>query len=154
MIAQKIKDFLDENGVKYLTISHSPAYTANEVAHAAHVSGREVAKTVMVNADGKMVMAVLPASKRLSFPAAARVVGGTNVRLAHEHEFANLFPGCEVGAMPPFGNLWGVDVYVDPSLKEDEEIVFNAGTHTELIRMRYADFERLVHPRIGEMAAA
>ncbi len=154
MIAKKIKEFLDENGVKYLTISHSPAFTANEVAHAAHVSGREIAKSVIVDADGKMVMAVLPASKRLSFPAAARVVGGTNVRLAHEYEFANRFPGCEVGAMPPFGNLWDMDVYVDPSLKEDEEIVFNAGTHTELIRMRYADFERLVHPHIGVMAAA
>ena len=154
MITQKMKQFLDENGVKYLTITHSPAYTANDVAHVAHISGREIAKTVIVDSDGTMVMAVLPASKRLSFAEAARVVGGKRVRLAAEHEFARLFPGCEVGAMPPFGNLYGVDVYVDPSLQADEEIVFNAGTHTELIRMRYDDFERLVHPKVATIAAA
>jgi len=154
MIAEKVKSFLDENKVKYLTISHSPAYTANDIAHAAHVSGREMAKTVMVDADGRLVMAVLPASKRLSFVEAARVVGGTNVRLAHEYEFGTQFPGCETGAMPPFGNLYGIDVYVDPSLSTHDEIVFNAGTHTELIRMRYDDFERLVHPKVAAMAAA
>ena len=154
MIAEKIKTFLDENGVKYLTIAHSPAYTANEVAHAAHVSGKEMAKTVIVDADGRMVMAVLPASKRLSFAEAARVVGGERVRLAQEYEFAKLFPGCEIGAMPPFGNLYGLDVYVDPTLAKDEEIVFNAGTHTELIRMRCSDFERLVQPKIAALTAA
>jgi Ala-tRNA(Pro) deacylase len=153
MIAEKIKKFLDDNKVKYVTITHSAAYTANDIAHAAHVSGREMAKTVMVDADGRLVMAVLPASKRLSFVEAARVVGGKNVRLAHEYEFGAQFPGCETGAMPPFGNLYGVDVYVDPSLCADEEIVFNAGTHTELIRMRYDDFERLVHPKIASLAA-
>lgn len=154
MIAEKVKKFLDDNGVKYLAISHSPAYTANDIAHTVHVSGREIAKTVVVDADGKLVMAVLPASKRLSMPEAARVVGTDHVRLAHEYEFGSHFPGCEVGAMPPFGNLYGVDVYVDPSLKEDKEIVFNAGTHTDLIRMRYEDFERLVHPKVAHIAAA
>jgi Ala-tRNA(Pro) deacylase len=153
MIAQKIKNFLDENQVQYLTITHSPAYTANQIAEAAHISGKEMAKTVIVDSDGKMVMAVLPASKRLSLAEAARVTGGTHVRLAAEYEFAKLFPGCEVGAMPPFGNLYGVDVYVDPTLTADEEIVFNAGTHTELIRMRYADFDRLVRPKVAAMAA-
>jgi Ala-tRNA(Pro) deacylase len=154
MVAEKIRRFLDDNKVKYVTIRHSPAYTAHDVAHAAHVSGRELAKTVIVDSDGKLVMAVLPASKRLSFAEAAEVVGGKNVRLAHEYEFATRFPGCEVGAMPPFGNLYGVDVYVDPSLAADEEIAFNAGTHTELIRMRYADFERLVHPKIASLVTA
>lgn len=154
MIAEKIRKYLDDNHVKYLTIAHSPAYTANDIAHAAHVSGREMAKTVMVDTDGRLVMVVLPASKRLSFVEAARVVGGKNVRLAHEYEFASLFPGCETGAMPPFGNLYGVEVYVDPSLQADEEIVFNAGTHTELIRMRYDDYARLVHPKVAALAAA
>ena len=154
MVAEKIRKFLDDNKVKYVTITHSPAYTAHDIAHAAHVSGRELAKTVIVDSDGKLVMAVLPASKRLSFAEAAAVVGGKNVRLAHEYEFATRFPGCEVGAMPPFGNLYDVDVYVDPSLAADEEIAFNAGTHMELIRMRYADFERLVHPKIASLVTA
>jgi Ala-tRNA(Pro) deacylase len=153
MIAAKIKKFLDDNHVKYLTITHSPAFTANDIAHAAHISGREMAKAVMVNADGRLVMIVLPASKRLSFVEAANIIGGKNVRLAHEYEFAAQFPGCEVGAMPPFGNLYGVDVFADPSLGDYEEIVFNAGTHTELIRMRYDDFERLVHPKVAALAA-
>lgn len=153
MISENIRTFLDQNGVKYDTITHTRAYTANEVAQAAHVSGKEVAKTVIVDADGRMIMTVLPASKRLSFVRAARAVGD-GLRLAHEYEFARLFPGCEVGAMPPFGNLYGMDVYVDPSLREDEEIVFNAGTHEDLIRMRYEDFERLVHPHIVPVAAA
>ena len=152
MVAQKIKSFLDENGVEYETIAHKPAYTANDIAHVAHVSGREVAKTVIMDADGRKVMAVLPASKRLSFSEASRALG-KNVRLAAEYEFANLFPGCEVGAMPPFGNLYGIDVWVDPSLSEDREIVFNAGSHTELIKMRYEDFERLVHPHVDEIAS-
>lgn len=153
MITQKMKRFLEDNGVDYLTIAHSPSYTANETAHVAHISGREIAKSVMIDADGRLLMAVLPASKRLSFTQVARVAGGKRVRLAAEHEFARFFPGCEVGAMPPFGNLYGVDVYVDPSLKTDDEIVFNAGTHTELIRMRYDDFERLVHPTIARIAS-
>ena len=153
MIAEKIKKYLDDNKVKYLTITHSRAYTANDIAHAAHVSGREVAKTVMVDADGRLTMIVLPASKRLSFVEAANAIGAKNVRLAHEYEFATQFPGCEVGAMPPFGNLYGVDVFADPSLGDHEEIVFNAGTHTELIRMRYDDFDRLVEPKVVAIAA-
>lgn len=152
MIAENVRKFLDENGVKYLTIAHSPAYTANDIAHVAHVSGKELAKTVIVDSDGKLVMVVLPASKRLSIAKAKTAVGGENVRLAAEFEFGRRFPGCEVGAMPPFGNLYGIDVFIDPSLKADEEIVFNAGTHTELIRMRFDDFERLVHPNVAPIA--
>ena len=151
MISEPIRTFLDQNGVQYETITHARAYTANEVAQAAHVPAKEVAKTVILDADGRMIMTVLPASKRLSFVRAARAVGD-GVRLAHEYEFANLFPGCEVGARPPFGNLYGMDVLVDPSLRDDEEIVFNAGTHEDLIRMRYDDFTRLVHPSVTAVA--
>jgi len=152
MIAAKVRSFLDEHKVKYVTVKHSPAYTAQELAHSAHLSGNEVAKSVMVKTDDRMAMVVLPASKRVSLDEVRRVVGGRNVRLAHESEFKDAFPGCELGAMPPFGNLYGVDVYVDPALAEDKEIAFNAGTHTELIRMSYADFERVVRPRVAALA--
>ncbi|MGZ5477002.1 MAG: aminoacyl-tRNA deacylase [Thermoanaerobaculia bacterium] len=152
MIAAKVRSFLDEHKVKYVTVKHSPAYTAQELAHSAHLSGNEVAKSVMVKTDDRMAMVVLPASKRVSLDEVRRVVGGRNVRLAHESEFTDAFPGCELGAMPPFGNLYGVDVYVDPALAEDKEIAFNAGTHTELIQMSYADFERLVRPRVAALA--
>jgi Ala-tRNA(Pro) deacylase len=148
MIAKKIRSFLDEKGVKYVAISHSPAYTAQEIAAMVHVPGKEMAKTVIVSMDDRLAMVVLPASTRVSFDELRKVVGTKNVRLAHEDEFAKYFADCEVGAMPPFGNLYGFDVYVDPALTEDDEIFFNAGSHTELIRMAYADFERLVEPRV------
>ena len=151
MIARKIREFLDEKGVKYLALSHSPAYTAQEIAALVHVPGKEMAKTVIISMADRLAMVVLPASKRVSFDELRRVVGSADIRLAHEDEFAKHFPDCEVGAMPPFGNLYGFDVYVDPALTEDAEIVFNAGSHTELIRMAYADFERLVEPRVVAM---
>lgn len=151
MIARKIKQFLDENHIKYLAITHSGAYTAQEIAASVHVPGKEVAKSVIVSIDDDMAMVVLPASKRVSFDGLSSIVG-KEVELAHESDFARVFPDCEVGAMPPLGNLYGLDVYVDPSLTEDEEIVFNAGTHREVIRMAYSDFERLAQPRIMEVA--
>jgi len=151
MIAKKIRTYLDEKSVKYVAISHSPAYTAQEIAALVHVPGKEMAKTVIVSMEDRLAMVVLPASKRVSFDELRRVVGSTNVRLAREDEFARFFPDCEVGAMPPFGNLYGFDVYVDPTLAEDKEIFFNAGSHTEVIRMAYADFERLVEPRVVAM---
>jgi Ala-tRNA(Pro) deacylase len=152
MTAEKVRALLDRNQVRYVSIRHSPAYTAHEIAQSAHVSGKEMAKTVIVKIESWMAMVVLPASRRLSLETLQSVVGTRNVRLAKEHEFANLFPDCEPGAMPPFGNLYGLDVYVDPALALDDEIVFNAGTHTELIRMRYVDFENLVQPKIVAVA--
>ena len=148
MISQKLKEFLDGNQVKYVTINHSAAYTAQEVAASAHVSGKEMAKTVMVKIDGKMAMAVLPASFHVNMDRLKKAVGADAVELAGEQEFKDMFPGCETGAMPPFGNLYDMRVFVSAELAEDEQIVFNAGSHTELIRMDYADFERLVQPRI------
>jgi Ala-tRNA(Pro) deacylase len=146
MPLQKLREFLDRHGAKYVTVSHSLAYTAQEIAASAHVSGREMAKTLMVKLDGRLVMVVLPASEKLDFDLLRDATGSRAVELATENEFVGLFVGCELGAMPPFGNLYGVDVYVSSGLAKDEEISFNAGSHTELVRMSYADFERLVKP--------
>ena len=143
----KIKKLLDEHNIKYTIIKHSSAYTAQEIAASAHISGKELAKTVMIKFDGKMAMAVLPASYKISFDDLKEVLGVEKVRLAYEQEFMDKFPDCEVGAMPPFGNIYGLEVYVAESLADDEEIAFNACSHTELIRMKYKDFEELVKPR-------
>ena len=143
----KIRNFLDKHNIKYTIIKHSSTYTAQEIAASAHISGKELAKTVMIKFDGKMAMAVLPASYKISFDDLKEVLGVEKVRLAYEQEFMDKFPDCEVGAMPPFGNLYGLEVYVAESLADDEEIAFNACSHTELIRMRYKNFEELVKPK-------
>jgi Ala-tRNA(Pro) deacylase len=152
MPANKLKEFLDSQKVKYVTIGHSPAYTAQEVAASAHVRGKELAKTVMVTLDGAMAMVVLPASRKVGFDLLREISGAENVQLASERAFSDVFPGCEVGAMPPFGNLYGMDVYASKLLEQDEEIVFNAGSHTELIRLAYQDFVRLVNPKVAKLA--
>lgn len=153
MPVSRLKEFLDLNHVPYITISHSPAYTAQGIAASAHVKGKELAKTVMVKVDGKLAMAVLPAPYKVDFGLLRKHLKSNKVELATEQEFEKVFPGCEVGAMPPFGNLYGINVYVTESLTEDESIAFNAGSHTELIRMSYSDFNRLVHPTILTFAA-
>ncbi len=148
MIGKKVRAFLDLNEIKYVTVQHSAAYTAQEIAASAHIPGRELAKTVVVKIDDRLAMAVVPASSRVSPAALERVTGSSNVRVAQEHEFANRFPDCELGAMPPFGNMYDMEVFVDPDLPKHEMIAFNAGTHTDLIVMRYADFERVVKPKV------
>lgn len=152
MPVRKLKVFLDERKVKYMSITHSPAYTAQEIAAIAHVPGKELAKTVMVKIDGDMALAVLPASCRVDFELLREATGAGRIELATEEEFRDRFPGCEVGAMPPFGNLYGMPTYVADILSEDEEIVFNAGSHTELIRLSYEDFHRLAEPRTLEFS--
>jgi Ala-tRNA(Pro) deacylase len=148
MPVKKLKEFLDANKIKYVSISHSPAYTAQQIAASAHVPGKDLAKTVMVKLDGKLAMVVLPASHRVDFELLGRVSGAAKVELATEAEFRGMFPECEPGAMPPFGNLYGMDVYAGQTLAEDDEIAFNAGSHTELIKLSYKDFERLVKPKV------
>jgi Ala-tRNA(Pro) deacylase len=148
MPAQKIKAFLDSHHVKYLSIAHSPAYTAQEIAASAHIPGKELAKTVIVKIDGQMAMAVLPASQKIILQDLRDVTGAENVRFATEDEFKARFPDCETGAMPPFGNLYNMGVYLSPALAENEHIAFNAGTHTEIIKMAYDDFEPLVKPKV------
>jgi len=153
MPVKKLREFLDSNRVKYVTISHSAAYTAQEIAATTHVPGRELAKTVMVKIDGKMAMAVLPASFKVDLEHLKIAAGAKSAELASEREFRDMFPGCETGGMPPFGNLFGMDVYVSAKLAEDEEIAFNAGSHTELVKLAYKDFDRLVKPKVIHFAA-
>lgn len=148
MPLSKVRTFLDQHHVKYVVISHSKAYTAQGIAAIAHIRGQELAKTVIVKLDGALAMAVLPASYQVDLLALKKVVGVKDAALASEREFKQHFPDCDTGAMPPFGNLYGVPVYVDQTLTRDREIAFNAGTHLELIRMEYEDFDRLVEPQV------
>ncbi len=152
MPLERLKQFLDTNAVKYVTVKHSPAYTAQEVAALAHVPGKEGAKTVMVKLDGRMAMAVVPASCRVIFDLLRQASSARDAELATEREFQDLCPGCETGAMPPFGNLFGMDVYVDEALAQDPEIAFNAGSHTEMVRLPFADFARLVKPKVVRLS--
>ncbi|ABL66161.1 aminoacyl-tRNA deacylase [Chlorobium phaeobacteroides] len=152
MPIKRLREFLDSHAVRYFVVSHSRAYTAQEIAAVAHVPGKELAKTVMVSIDGKMAMVVLPASRKLDFELLKKLTAAEDIVLASEHEFADLFPECEPGAMPPFGNLYGMDVYVSDELAEDEDIAFNAGAHTELVRLSWNDFSRLVQPKIAHLS--
>ncbi len=148
MPAETIKSYLDSQKVKYVVISHSQAYTAQEIAQSAHIPGRALAKTVIVKVDGKMVMVVEPANQKVNLEALKQTIGGKEVSIANEYEFQDKFEGCELGAMPPFGHLYDMVVYVASALTKGGEIAFNAGSHKELIRMAYRDFEALVKPTV------
>jgi len=152
MPLSKLRSFLDSHHVKYLVISHSLAYTAQGVAALAHVSGKQLAKTVIVKIDGILAMAVLPASFHVDLERLRKLTGARVVELASENEFKNAFPDCETGAMPPFGNLYDMPVYADVTLAENEEITFSAGTHRELVRMDWDDMLHLVNPTVHELA--
>jgi Ala-tRNA(Pro) deacylase len=149
-ISKKLKEFLDANKVKYQVTGHPEVYTAQEIAAALHVPGKELAKVVMVKAGDKFVMTVLPASWRIEMAKLKEVLKTKEIRLATEEEFKDFFPDCEVGAMPPFGNLYGLDVYVDKALSGEEEIFFQAGNHIESIKMKYKDYESLVKPMVAD----
>jgi Ala-tRNA(Pro) deacylase len=154
MIANRLKKHLDEHQVRYVGIEHSPAYTAQEVAQSAHIRGAEFAKTVVVfGKGGQARMAMLPATHRIEFAWLSRVLGHDDVRLATEDEFKGLFPDCEPGAMPPFGTLYGMPVLCDTSLAAHEEIVFNAGTHRDAVRMSFRDYLALARPEVESFAA-
>ena len=148
-----LRGFLDHNRIQYLVISHSVAYTAQGIAALTHIKGKELAKTVMVMVDGRLAMAVVPASFRVDLHAMKKYLTADTVELASEQEFRDRFPDCETGSMPPFGNLYGMDVFADESLAEDKEICFNAGTHRELVRMKFEDFYRLARPTMLRLAA-
>lgn len=150
-MSARLKSFLDENRVQYTLMSHSPAYTAQAAAATLHVPGKELAKTVVLRAGDDTVLAVLPASFHVNLKKLGAIVGKT-LRLASEKEFAELFPDCELGAMSPFGHLYNLRVFADESLAADEEIVFNAGTHRDAIRMGYEDFARLARPQVASFA--
>lgn len=148
MPVRKLKEFLDKEKIKYLSITHSTAYTAQEVAASAHITGRELAKTVIVELDGQMAMVVLPANRKIVLQDLREVTGSDKVKFASEEEFKKKFPDCETGAMPPFGNLYGMEVFLAESLTQNHEIAFNAGSHTEVIKLAFEDFERLVKPKV------
>jgi Ala-tRNA(Pro) deacylase len=147
MPVKEVQDLLNSHHIKYAAISHSPAYTAQEIAAKAHIPGKEMAKTVIVKIDGEMAMTVIPANYQVDFEQLKNLTGATNVELAIEEEFKYNFPECEIGAMPPFGNLYNMDTYVAESLAEDENICFNAGSHHELIKLAFKDWENIVHPK-------
>jgi len=148
MPTQKLQNYLNQHEIQYVTISHSPAYTAQRIAELTRIPGKELAKTVIVKIDDKFAMAVLPASRRVNLRHLQEAIGADEVTLSSETEFKELFPDCEVGAMPPFGNLYNMGVYVAEQLTEDEEIAFNAGSHSELVKMSYNDFANLVTPQV------
>src|SRR5947199_2645719 len=147
MPVKTLKQFLDKEKIKYVSIVHSTAYTAQEVAASAHITGKELAKTVIVKLDRQMAMAVLPANRKIVLQDLREVTGSDQVKFASEDKFKQRFPDCETGAMPPFGNLYGMDVFIAESLTHNDEIAFNAGSHTEVIKLAYKDFERLVQPK-------
>ena len=151
-MSARLKTYLDENKIHYTLMSHSPAYTAQAAAATMHVPGKELAKSVVVTAGSQSALAVLPASFHVNLKKLGELLGKP-ARLASEQEFISLFQDCELGAMPPFGQLYKLPVFVDRSLEADEEIVFNAGTHRDAVRMKYADFKRLESPRVADFAA-
>lgn len=150
---ERLSSFLKKQNVKYELIPHPETYTAQETAAAEHVSGKQLAKVVMLKADGRYLMAVLPAASKLSLPKFRQLVGAKEVRLATEQEFKELFPDCEVGAMPPFGDLYELPFFVDMALADNPFIVFNAGTHRDTVRMRYRDYAKIAQPDLAEFKA-
>jgi Ala-tRNA(Pro) deacylase len=148
MPVKKLKEYLDSHHIKYVTLTHSKAYTAQEVAASAHLPGAILAKVVIVSLDGELAMAVLPANRKVVLSDLREVTGSDQVGFATEQQFEDRFPDCEIGAMPPFGHLYGMEVYLSEKLAENDEIAFNAGSHEEVIKLAFADFERLAQPRV------
>ncbi|KPJ98189.1 MAG: prolyl-tRNA synthetase [Nitrospira bacterium SG8_35_4] len=152
MPVKKLKDFLERNNIKYNTVMHSPVFTAQEVAASAHIPGNELAKTVVIKVDGRMAMAVVPAPCKVDFERLKHAAGARSIELAGEEEFEHMFPECDIGAMPPFGNLYDMEVFEDERLTNDAEIAFSAGSHSEVIKLARADFEKLVHPKKAQFS--
>ncbi len=152
-MVKRLQEFLDSHGIKYQVTPHREAYTSQEIAAASHVSGRAMAKVVMVKRGSGFAMTVLPAACKVGVDRLEKIFGASGVTIAREHEFAGLFPDCDTGAMPAFGNLYGVEVFVDEELAKYSQIVFQAGNHHELVTMSYADFSRLVQPKVAEFCS-
>lgn len=151
-IAKRLREFLEDNGVEYERIHHHRDYTAMETAAHTHTPGKQFAKAVIVKVHGSYAMAVLPSNHVVDPERMAAALGGAKVELASEEEFVGLCPDCEAGAIPPFGNLYGIDVYVSPALAANEWITCVAGHHAEAIRLAYRDFERLVEPKALDLS--
>jgi len=151
-IPRRIREYLDSQNISHEWLSHPEAFTAQEVAHSLHVSGKRLAKTVVLDAEGRLVMAVLPASHRLNLPELKAVLEVKRLEMLPESELTRLFPDCELGAIPPFGNLYGIEVWVDRAVAEAEEIVFTAGTHVDAVRMKYSDYADLAKPHVSRFS--
>lgn len=151
MIPGSITTYLTSRHTDFVPCPHPTAYTAQEVASTLHVSGNRVAKTVMIEADGDIWVAVLPAPERIDLDEIAELLGADEVRMLEEREFAERFKGCEPGAAPPFGRLFGLPVVVDECLGDEDEIVVRGGSHQDAIEMSYADFVALEQPTIGSI---
>ena len=150
VMRQRLQSYLDSHKIPYQVVNHSIAYTAREAADSLHIPANTFAKVVVIKAEGRYLMAVLPSTWKVDLKRLEEVLECPYVRLATEDELAILFPDCEIGSMPPFGNLYGTPVYVDATLTQDEEIVFDAGSHVGAIKMRYKDFADLVRPQVAE----
>jgi len=150
----KLETLLEEQQIDFEKHTHAPAYTAQRLADVEHVSGYMVAKPVVVKGNSGFAICVLPAPKQLDLERVGEIMGDPDVRLASESEMAELFPDCELGAEPPVGSLFGMRTIMDTSLRDDDELLMQAGTHTEAIRTRRADWERLCNPIIGRIARA
>ncbi|HVR80932.1 MAG TPA: YbaK/EbsC family protein [Luteimonas sp.] len=148
MLSPRLHQLLDERHAPYATLTHARTLTAQETASAAHIGNLHFAKTVMLKVDGKLVMMVMPAAYRVDLIRLSHALGGPMLELAGESEFKDAFPDCELGAMPPFGHLYDMPVYVDSRLAGESEIAFNAGSHTDVVRMPYAEFESLAQPEM------
>lgn len=151
-LPQRIRDFLDSQDVSYESLHHPQAFTGQEVAHSLHISGKHCAKTIVLDGDGKLRMAVIPASNRLNLQELRAAMEVNRLEMLPESELVKLFPDCDRGAIPPFGNLYGVDVWVDRAVSDSGEIVFCAGTHEDCLRMKYSDFAKLAKPRLGRFS--
>lgn len=152
MPAKKLKQLLDERSIKYISINHSPAYTARETAASTFVPRREFAKTIIVDLDGDKVMTVVSASRHVDLARLRSLAGADKARLATEDEFKSLFPDCELGAMPPFGSLYQMPIYVDEMVTEVDDLCFNAGSHEQIMRMNCADYLQFEQPVVGAFA--
>lgn len=148
----KIKEFLEKERINYQVLEHNLAYTASEIAEAQHLPGHQVVKSVLVNGDGKWLLFVLPATRKIDFDKLKKALLLQNVDLANEGKVASLFPGCDVGAMPPFGHFAGIPVYADTNLLENETIAFNAGTHTDMIKIKFKDYMRIAKPMLCDFS--
>jgi len=153
-ILKKLKELFDEGKISYEVYNHPLAYTAQEIAERQHFSGKEMVKVVMLEVDGGLIMAVVAASQKVHLNTVKANLAAHEVRLATEDEFISKFPDCEIRSMPPFGNLFGLPVYIDPAVENDESIYFNAGNHVQTVKLRYKDFEKLVKPRVVHLAEA
>lgn len=151
-ISEKLIGFLKEQNISYEVLVHPEAFTAQQVAHAIHESGKALAKTVVLNADGNYIMAVIPGHHKVKMEAVKNLIGAKDVRIAPEETLRGLFPDCDLGAMPPLGKLYGMKVVVSESLAQSKELIFNACTHTDCLKMKFSDYQKITDPQIAAIS--